>query len=216
MLAKELKPYYEEYTSEVSPADMAISLEMSIFLYLFCDITKPKSILDLGSGFSSFVFRHYQATTEVKPDVWTVDDDEEWLEKTRTFLVLHGLLDENLITLDLFLQRGPKSFDLILHDLGSMETRAKTLATVLTLSHSNGLVILDDVDKSEYFKILLQVTKRFDCELYNLKFYTLDSIGRHAGLLIIYNTVHIHNFMNSQINMQEEKENGSICDNSNV
>jgi len=188
MLAKELNPYYEEYTSKVSPSDMAISLEMAIFLHIFCDVTKPKSIADLGSGFSSFVFRHYQAITGVKPDVWTVDDDEEWLEKTRTFLVLHGLSDENLITWDLFLQRGPKSFDLILHDLGSMETRAKTLPTVLTLSHSNGLVILDDVDKSEYFSVLLQVTKHLDCELYNLKFYTLDSIGRHAGLLIIHNT----------------------------
>lgn len=200
---KELKPYYNEYTSEVSPDDWAISLELATFLQIFCDITKPKSILDLGSGFSSFVFRRYQATAHIKPVVWTCDDSQKWLKKTRTFLAKHNLSSENLTTLNSFLeflsttgdvknklQSELKNFDLILHDLGSMESRAgrlerleRLLTVLIPLSSPNGIIILDDIHKPNYLKAVIQLSKHLNCRLYNLRFYTLDSYGRHSALL---------------------------------
>lgn len=89
-VAKELKPYYEEYTFDVSQEDMAISLELATFLQIFCDIMKPKHILDLGSGFSSFVFRRYKATSQIKPIVWSVDDSQERILKNPPLLEEDG------------------------------------------------------------------------------------------------------------------------------
>lgn len=197
---KELKPYYKEYTSEVSPDDWAISLELATFLQIFCDITKPKSILDLGSGFSSFVFRRYQATAHIKPEVWTVDDSQKWLKKTRTFLEYTTYPCENLTTWNSFLeflsttrdvknklQSEVKNFDLILHDLGSMESRAgrleRLLMVLIPLSSPNGVIILHDIHKPNYLKAVIQMSKHLNCKVYNLKFYTLDSYGRHSALL---------------------------------
>ena len=57
--SEELLRYYTLYISKVSLDSMAISLELSSFLSVFCDLIRPASIADLGTGFSSFVFRHY-------------------------------------------------------------------------------------------------------------------------------------------------------------
>ena len=55
-IRKLLKPFYEEYIQIVSTPDMAISLETACFLFIFSDLISASKILDLGSGFSSFVF----------------------------------------------------------------------------------------------------------------------------------------------------------------
>ena len=71
---KELFAYYRKYLSNISSKDMAISLELSVFLIIVCRILKPKRILDLGSGFSSFIFRYYAANTVSKPVILSVND----------------------------------------------------------------------------------------------------------------------------------------------
>ena len=56
----EIKKYYDKYVSEISTPGMAISLESSLTILSLLEYFKPKSILDLGSGFSSFLFRLYK------------------------------------------------------------------------------------------------------------------------------------------------------------
>jgi hypothetical protein len=56
----------KEYVTYVSRPDMAISRELAVFLYSLCESIRPQYILDMGSldmgsGFSSYVFRLYQA-----------------------------------------------------------------------------------------------------------------------------------------------------------
>src|SRR5689334_15482328 len=58
-MRERLLPDYRTYTRNVSPDPIAISLELSVFLAVLCDRERPGAILDLGSGFSSFVFRSY-------------------------------------------------------------------------------------------------------------------------------------------------------------
>jgi hypothetical protein len=53
-----------------------------------------KRLLDLGSGFSSYVLRAYAAGVPGAVG-WSVDDDPAWLEKTRAFLVSEGLSTEH-------------------------------------------------------------------------------------------------------------------------
>ena len=93
-----LLPYYEKYISEVSVDYIAISMELSCFLLTFCDIMNPKNIDDLGTGFSSFVFRHYAAHSGSGVTVWSVDDGPEWLEKTRSFLIRQDLSVQSMET----------------------------------------------------------------------------------------------------------------------
>ena len=66
-----LAPEHRTYTRDVSPDPIAISLELSVFLSVVCDALGPRAILDLGSGFSSYVFRSYakEARTDPSPVV---------------------------------------------------------------------------------------------------------------------------------------------------
>jgi predicted O-methyltransferase YrrM len=177
-----LLPYYELYISEVSGDYMAISLEFSSFLSVFCDLMRPTSIADLGTGFSSFLFRNYAAQSEQDVKVWSVDDSPEWLEKTRGFLAKQGLFDGNMGIWDRFIEGSYHGFDLILHDLGSMDIRAKTLSRVLNLVRPYGFVLLDDIHITEYAPIAKKALRESGFKLYSLRHYTKDKFGRFASL----------------------------------
>jgi len=181
---QELLPYYERYISEVSRDYMAISLELSSLLAVFCDVNRPVTIADLGTGFSSFVLRRYARESGLNVGVWSVDDSTEWLGKTLEFLNRHGLDHENVLTWDNFVGQGHGGFDLILHDLGSMETRAKTLPYVLSLANPGGWVILDDVHITEYAPIAKKTVRESGLDLYSLRGFTRDKFGRFASLAV--------------------------------
>ncbi len=176
-------PYYQDYISRVSIDYMAISLELSAFLLVLCEVFKPGAILDLGSGFSSFVLRYYMSSATPKPIVWSVDDSPEWLERTRTFLMDYKVPSENLSTWSSFAQQRFDNFDLILDDLGVMEVRTATLKKVLTLARPAGIIILDDMHKAEYASYVKQVLHASKCKSYNLIPYTRDKYGRFSILV---------------------------------
>jgi hypothetical protein len=54
---RKILPSYKEYISKVSSEIMAISLELSVFCILMCDMIRPQKIVDFGSGYSSYIFR---------------------------------------------------------------------------------------------------------------------------------------------------------------
>ncbi len=89
----EILPFYQDYVKNVSNPIMALSLELSVFLLLLCDFIKPKNILDFGSGFSSFIFRYYAAhyVNNQSTIIWSLDDSQEWLDKTSEFLIAQGM-----------------------------------------------------------------------------------------------------------------------------
>src|SRR5262245_35480678 len=76
-----ISPHYEYYIKEVSTSKMAVSLNTAIILYMFCEALVPKQIIDLGSGFSSFVLRSY-ASQSGNCMVYSVDDNQDWLDRT--------------------------------------------------------------------------------------------------------------------------------------
>jgi len=83
-----LKPYYKNYCKNVSPDSQALSLKASVYCYNYCVKNKPRKIIDLGSGFTSFVLRLYQknfSTEDFKIYVYSVDDNKKWLNKTYNF-----------------------------------------------------------------------------------------------------------------------------------
>ncbi|MBW1918393.1 MAG: hypothetical protein JRI57_10310 [Deltaproteobacteria bacterium] len=180
-----LKPYYEDYISTVSTPRIAISLELATLMLLLCNILNPRTILDLGSGFSSFVFRSYLQDAPVKPLIWSIDDDPDWLAKTRAFLSKYGLCTDNLDTWANFTKAGHGLFDLILHDLGStQEIRLTTLTEVIPYKNPQGVLILDDMHKVPYGPTTRRILKNLNLKYYNLKSYTRDRYGRYSFLVM--------------------------------
>ena len=183
-VGQELKSVYDDYITRVSSATMAISFELACFLWQLCETMKPQRILDLGSGFSSFVFRYYQFVTATRLDVWSVDHSPFWLDRTRMFLDSHGLPSDNLYTWDEIRPSNSGRFDLVLHDLGPSHTRARILDEVLALRRPEGLLILDDVHMPRYLAELDQKLARYDSlERYTPRALTIDKYLRYSMVI---------------------------------
>jgi len=179
-----LKPYYLEYISKVSPSDMAVSFRLSVLLWTLMDVLEPRLILDLGSGFSSFLFRLHAAHAARGAVVYSVDSDDEWLGNTRVFLERHHLNTENLFHWPDFCGMNHLKFDLILHDLDDMEMRGDTLPYVLSLAHERSFIILDDMHKWWYKRRAIREVDKSGYELYSLRNYTLDDIKRFSYIAV--------------------------------
>lgn len=182
---KDLTLLYNRYVSDVSNYIMAASIELSQFVYSFCDITRPRRIADLGSGFSSVVLRYHQKHRDSDASVWSVDSSEEWLEETRKFLESQGLPSDNLRTWQSMKMDGPDLFDFILYDLGHVrELRKDALDDALNMVAPGGIIVLDDLNFIGYKRYFKQVLKRHDFEKFSLRGFTDDSLGRYSYLLI--------------------------------
>ena len=183
-IRNEILPYYEQYISSISNAIMALSLDLSILILFLCNMQKPKRILDLGSGFSSFLFNYYSTRVNPKPLIWSVDDNPEWLVKTDKFLKSYNLKPDNLISWEDFSKNKYEQFDLVLHDLGSMQLRQETLTNIIPLVNHEGILILDDMHLIPYGPFARKVVKNLGLEYYNLKYYTKDKFNRFAYLVV--------------------------------
>ncbi len=184
-----LRPYYEKYISEMSTPWMAIGFDTAVFLTVLCQIFRPQRILDLGSGFSSFVFRIYAVKASPAPSVVSVDDEPTWLDTTRRFLVTNHLTSENLVDWQTFRSTKHTPFDFILHDLGRMPLRRSALRTVLALVRVGGFVVLDDIHKDEYRVYAKRVLAELNLHSYSLRAFTKDRYGRYTLLVMAGNTL---------------------------
>jgi predicted O-methyltransferase YrrM len=182
-IQQEIEPYYKDYISRFSREVVALSFELSTFIMVLCNIMKPKKILDLGSGFSSFIFRSYMSKANPKPLVWTVDDSPEWLEISKIFININELSTENLSTWQDFIKEDVGTFDLILFDLGSFPFRKKVFREVLKLVSSNGLIVLDDIHNPAYRPYVKRVVNESNFNYYSLKNFTKDKFGRFSLLV---------------------------------
>lgn len=158
---------YTRYLSEVSVDYMAASLELCHFLASLCESLQPQTILDLGSGFSSFVFRRYPV------QVVSVDDDAEWLTKTEIFLKQCGVSTDHLIHLDEM--DWTRRFDLVFHDIGVDPLRKQLLPNAVASTRLGGLLILDDAHFWGYNQLISNVAR---CPRYSLRHWTEDKYGR--------------------------------------
>lgn len=172
---------YEEYCSTVSSPVWAVSPQTAAMMHALCTLLRPRSVLDLGSGFSSFALRRYCRDENGSCTVHTVDDDAQWLERTREFLVKGGLPIDGTYVWNSFQEHARPPYDLILHDMGRMNTRLETLPRVLGLTNADGLVVLDDMHKPEYAPHALERCSGAGFVVCPLPTTTLDSMGRYAA-----------------------------------
>ncbi|MSQ55514.1 MAG: hypothetical protein EXR31_09115 [Betaproteobacteria bacterium] len=178
-----LKPLYGAYLREVSNSAWVISFETACVLYGLCTLVKPAAILDLGTGFTSAAFRSYAKTATHQCRVASVDDDSQWLERTREFLVAKELSTTDLMLWPAFLETSC-TYDLILHDLGNMTTREQALETALARRATNGLLVLDDMQFEPYGSRARNTCEAQRLGCFDLCDLTTDSFGRYATLVL--------------------------------
>lgn len=142
-----------------------------------------QKLLDTGSGFSSFVFRQYAANATPQPQVWSVDDNAEWLEKTVSYLKQNGLPADNVCQWQPFVDGCPGKFDLILHDMAFGQRRMEELPSVLDLCRPNGVVVLDDVHIESYHGYAMKILNERRLKHYSLKSFTVDTFNRYSELV---------------------------------
>jgi predicted O-methyltransferase YrrM len=155
----------------------------SVFLTTMCEQVRPRTILDLGSGFSSYVFRRYAHGVEQgeQPVVYSVDESGRWLEKTHAFLRRHELDDPNLSTWSEFQATNPPPFDLVLYDLATLEVRVKLLPAVLNFCRPGGLIVIDDIHVPGYRRAIRRSLDRSAARNFSLRAFTRKRL-RYAYL----------------------------------
>jgi len=183
---QELSSAYESYVQDVSAKQHAMSLELAAFLLELCRRVDADSVIDLGSGFSSYVLRRY-ASERPGTTVRSVDSSPEWLERSRRFVSDHGLAADDFIQWSEFdPQDEIDSYDVVLHDLGDMTLRSATLPQALVLARRGAYVVLDDVHKPGYRAYARQLVSASSAWSIDIRAVTRDSIGRYSLLIRRY------------------------------
>jgi predicted O-methyltransferase YrrM len=160
---------HQYYVTNISSDSMAASLELAGVIYALCQFRKPARLVDLGSGFSSFVFRQYAKEATHPCEVVSIDDDAAWLEKTKSYLDSNGVGTNKVMTLDAFLASQEREFDIVLHDMNFVEVRRNYIDEVIDRAVKGGLIIFDDVHKTDYFHDVVKALKRRKIKFFNFK-----------------------------------------------
>ncbi len=179
----ELLPAYERYVDTVSERDVASSLETSVMLMVLCKALSADTVMDLGSGFSSYVFRYYKQKYNPGLGVYSIDTDSYWLDMSRKFSGLHDLSPEGYMLWDDNTRIHDKC-DLIFLDIQDYPRRQGYLPKVRErFCHPGTAVLLDDMHWPRYSAAIYETLSGRDYVHLNLKAQTLDQYGRFANLI---------------------------------
>jgi predicted O-methyltransferase YrrM len=180
-LRSELAFAYDEYTRDVSPDNMAVSLLTATYLLFLCRSLGAKRVADFGSGFTSYVLARYAAETEAVT-VTSVDDDAEWLGKTKTFIETRGFRS-NLTMWDDYCE-ADIHHDVACYDLGKGDVRNRGMELVARRTRPGGVVLFDDAMHDGHRSVMEAISREFRWDLFFLQDQTTDSYGRFAALLV--------------------------------
>jgi hypothetical protein len=172
-MKKQIESWHHEYITSITPMDWAVSLEASLYMFDFVRINNPGTLADFGSGFSSVVLRLFS-----DKQVYSIDDDSSWLERTRSFLEQRNLPTRQLVLLNDF---NIANLDFAFYDLGTDATRLENFSRCYESTRAGGYILIDDLHKpgwKEFFKANIK-----DSQFIELK-GTLDRFGRYIGLVI--------------------------------
>lgn len=145
---------YHEYVPAVSGAVFAISLPIARYLWQLCDERKPKRLLDIGSGFSSYVLRAWAEANGAEH--WACDTDSEWVMHTTAFLDGHGLSPLHVCQFSSMAEWNLPQFDLVFFDCGFTTGRSWYLRKALDMVADGGVLIADDANDVHYHDVLTE------------------------------------------------------------
>jgi predicted O-methyltransferase YrrM len=172
------------YAFEVSDPVYTISLRLAALTRVLCRELRPATVLDFGSGLSSYVFRRYAAESPRPVRVVSVDSSAEWLATTRAFLEGERLSTDGLVTWDEFVAGREHDFDLGLHDLGEMSFRVAGVVEALRRTRRGGLMVVDDAHAPAYAADLDRLLLQHGLDSYDAGPVTRDEMGRYARIVV--------------------------------
>ena len=170
---------WRRYVNDISAPDMAASHGTLAYMVRLCEATKPRRILDLGSGLSSAVFRKWAATQDYPVDIVSVDTDAAWLLKTRDFLISEELDTEGL---HLYPGGAGGKFDLVFHDIAGGDERNTIAAVAADSVADGGFIVWDDCQFPPHLGVFEAESKRNGIDLYSLAKFTFDAVKRWSAL----------------------------------
>lgn len=171
---------YKEYVRSVSPRWMALSIESCVYAWWLADQFGARRVADLGSGFSSYTMRRY-ALEHPGVEVASVDDDDDWLQRTGKFLAEHDMPVGNLWGPAEF-RSCPDTFDLIVHDYSSGEDRESMMVDAADHLAPGGFLLFDDAQHLGHRLAMVEVARSHGLVMYDVLEQTLDEVGRHCTL----------------------------------
>lgn len=179
-----LQRSHKTYTEHVSTLDMAMSLEAATLLWALCRNLKPRRVLDLGSGFSTYLLASFSAASTDPPDVVSIDDSRYWLDQTARYIASNDLPQPKSGLPPLLDDLPNRSFDIVSYDFSDTVTRASLLPRVATLLDKTGVLLLDDMHKPRYARAVKHALRQLPGHTYSLHPWTIDSLGRFCAIWI--------------------------------
>lgn len=174
----ELGPAFARYSDGISSVPAAVSVETAAVLQALCGFLRPSAIVDLGSGFSTYVLAKYASSHDAR--VVSVDDDQYWTGKAAAFLHSEGITAPVEFIGTSELPRYRAMFDFSFYDIGDMTARLATLPSALDLLKPHGVMILDDAHKETVEAEYRRVIEDRSWSVYSLSSVTMDQWGRFA------------------------------------
>lgn len=178
-----LSLYNQHFANKKRRPDTGLSLQSANYLAAYLSTEAPRSILDLGSGFSSWLFHLWAMESPDTHLVVTIDHDPLWLHCTQGELIeIAPELPSRFYTLDEFyiaVDRGLLGeFDMVFLDLAKMTRRNTWIERAADRVVGNHLFI-DDWHKPHLRETAepMLVDKGFS--LHPLEKETVDQWGRY-------------------------------------
>jgi predicted O-methyltransferase YrrM len=179
-IQSQLKDAYHDYVSNYSASLISLSLKKGTFLYFFCHLTKPKIVLDLGTGFSSYVFRLFDKN-EGATEVISVDESEYWLNETKEFLQKYNLSTEGMLTWEEYEYEQLPDFDLTFVDIGNFNFRLRILPILMIkIKKFGGVIIVDDFHMPFYRTRIKRMCKKMGLDIFSLRSVTRTRLNHNA------------------------------------
>lgn len=129
-------------------APMSLSMPAARHLLQWMTDNEPQKILDLGSGFSTWLFHAWRQEQDNAPLVITSDKDCFWLAKTFFELADMGLSTNHLYSHRYFVAQIASSFfdqiDMIFCDLARGDSRIEAMNLMDELLAPGGTIFFDD------------------------------------------------------------------------
>jgi predicted O-methyltransferase YrrM len=174
------KAAHKDYISNYSSVLISMSLNRGTFFYFLCQIIDPKVILDLGSGFSSFLFRSY-AKSKGECEVISVDESKYWLVETSRYLYKYNLPVTKMIEWNEYQNNGLPDFDLAFLDIGDLNFRLKILPSlIINIKKNGGIILVDDYHVPFYRKNIKKICNEMAVDIYSLRKVTRTRLSHNA------------------------------------
>lgn len=181
LVGAELLEQFNEYIGEVSEAEHAMSLQTASYLLFLCRALDAHRVLDLGSGFSSYVLRHYAETATHPVVTCSVDTDPVWAQRTVTFCNAHGVAAYVESWAD-FIDIDVEPFDVVFHDLAGGMLRNEAMPFACSLVAPTGVIVFDDSHHDGHRAAAQSICAADALEWFSLHRQTSDRFSRFASM----------------------------------